>query len=176
MQRKSFQGMSCPIAGALEQVGDWWTLLIMRDVLDGFTRFDELERNLGITPTTLTSRLRTLAEAGLVERVQYSANPPRYEYPATESGRDLAPVIVALYNWGAKHSAVRDSQVILVDQSSGERIDPVFVDRNSGRRLSELDAAFLPGPEADAFMQTRLDPALRRSRRQRRNSSPDIPD
>ncbi|MEU7628781.1 helix-turn-helix domain-containing protein [Nocardia sp. NPDC049220] len=171
MRRKSFQGMGCPIAGALEHVGEWWTLLIMRDVLDGYTRFDELERNLGIAPTMLTSRLRTLVEAGLVERARYSASPPRYEYRPTASGRDLASVIVALYTWGAKHTAVRNSQVTLVDQDSGREIDPVFVDRHSGRRLSEMNSAFLAGPEADTFIQTRLDPELRASRRRRRRDT-----
>ncbi|MFI1913789.1 winged helix-turn-helix transcriptional regulator [Nocardia sp. NPDC020380] len=165
--------MGCPIAGALEHVGDWWTLLIMRDTLDGFTRFDELERNLGITPPMLTSRLRTLVEAGLLERTQYSTTPPRYEYIPTTPGRDLLPVLIALYGWGAKHSPVRDTQVLIVDQDTGNQIDPVFIDNNTGRRLSDMNSAFLPGPQADPFMKTRLDPDLRKTRRQRQRKTVD---
>jgi DNA-binding HxlR family transcriptional regulator len=167
MRRTSFEEMGCPIAGALDLVGDWWTLLIMRDVLDGFSRFDELERNLGIAPNMLTRRLRTLVDNGLVERRRYSDSPARYEYLPTASGKDLRPVIVALYAWGAKHSAVGTSQVVLVDRDSGDEILPALVDRNSGRRLSELRIEFLPGPRADAEMRRRLDPESRAVRRRR---------
>ena len=72
MRQSSFNNMGCPIAGALENVGEWWSLLIMRDALDGFTRFDEFEENLGIAPNILTRRLKSLTEAGLLERRQYS--------------------------------------------------------------------------------------------------------
>ncbi|WP_433716554.1 winged helix-turn-helix transcriptional regulator [Nocardia sp. CA-084685] len=69
------------------------------DALDGFTRFDEFEANLGIAPNMLTLRLRALSDDGLLERVQYSTKPARYEYIVTEKRRDLRPVIVALYLW-----------------------------------------------------------------------------
>jgi DNA-binding HxlR family transcriptional regulator len=167
MRRTSFETMGCPIAGALDFVGDWWTLVIMRDVLDGFSRFDELQRNLGIAPNMLTRRLRTLVDNGLVERRQYAESPARHEYVPTPSGRDLRPVIVALYAWGAKHSAVGTSQVVLVDEDTGAEIVPGLVDRNTGRQLSEMNMAFLPGPRADAEMRRRLDPEFRAARRRR---------
>lgn len=167
MRHTSFQSMGCPVAGALEMVGDWWTLVIMRDVLDGFTRFDELQRNLGIAPTMLTRRLRTLVEAGVLQRRQYTAAPKRFEYTPTPRGKDLAVVIVALYTWGVKHSAVGSSKVVLVDQDNGAEVVPVLTDRTSGRQLSEINAVFLAGPRADAFMKNRLDPALRQARRRR---------
>jgi DNA-binding HxlR family transcriptional regulator len=167
MRHTSFQSMGCPVAGALEIVGDWWTLVIMRDVLDGFTRFDELQRNLGIAPTMLTRRLRTLVEARLLQRRPYTATPKRFEYTPTPRGQDLAMVIIALYTWGVRHSAVGNSQVVLVDQDNGEEIIPVLTDQTSGRQLSAINAAFLAGPRADAFMKDRLDPALRQARRRR---------
>ncbi|ORA39260.1 winged helix-turn-helix transcriptional regulator [Mycobacterium aquaticum] len=167
MRHTSFESMGCPIAGALDMVGDWWTLVIMRDVLDGFTRFDELQRNLGIAPNMLTRRLKALVEAGLLQRQQYTATPKRFEYLPTPRGKDLAVVIVALYAWGAKHSAVGNRQVVLVDQDNDEEIVPVLTDRASGRQLSAINTAFLPGPDADAFMKERLDPTLRQARRQR---------
>ncbi|MGK8489899.1 winged helix-turn-helix transcriptional regulator [Nocardia asiatica] len=167
MRRTSFQAMGCPIAGALEHVGDWWTLLIVRDALDGFTRFDEFERNLGIAPTMLTRRLRTLVESGLLERRRYNQSPPRYEYLITDKGRDLSPVIVALYAWGRKHTGSNAPSVVLTDQDTDEEIVPGLVDQRSGRPLSAVDLAFLPGPGADPFMRERLDPELRAARRRR---------
>ncbi|MEU2042674.1 winged helix-turn-helix transcriptional regulator [Nocardia niwae] len=167
MRRTSFEALGCPIAGALEYVGDWWTLLIVRDALDGFTRFDEFERNLGIAPAMLTKRLRTLVESGLLERRRYRQSPPRYEYIITDKGRDLSPVLVALYAWGRKHAGTGEPSVVLTDQETGAEIVPGLVDRDSGRPLSEVKLAFLAGPGADPPMRERLDPELRAARRHR---------
>ncbi len=165
--------MGCPIAGALECVGDWWTLLIVRDAVDGFTRFDEFERNLGIAPNMLTRRLRTLVESGLLERRRYNQSPPRYEYLITDKGRDLSPVLVALYAWGRKHTETNAPSVVLTDQDTGEEIVPGLVDRHSGRPLSAVNLAFLAGPGADPPMRERLDPELRAARRRRGTDSGD---
>jgi len=105
MRRKSFDKMSCPIARSLERVGEWWSMLIMRDALHGMTRFDEFQNNLGIAPNMLTRRLNSLVEAGLLERRRYSEHPPRHEYVPTARGRDLRPVVIALLAWGNKHFA-----------------------------------------------------------------------
>lgn len=169
MQRSGFDTMGCPIAGALEQVGEWWTLLILRDALDGFTRFDEFERNLGIAPNMLTRRLKSLVDGGLLERRQYSDRPTRYEYFATARCRELSPVIVALYAWGNRHIEHEDREVVLVD-ADGETIDPVFVDRRTGLTLAESKAHFVAGPAASAIMRDRQDPEKRRSRRSRARS------
>ncbi|WP_072804977.1 winged helix-turn-helix transcriptional regulator [Rhodococcoides yunnanense] len=166
MPHSSFDAMGCPIAGALEQVGEWWTLLILRDALDGFTRFDEFERNLGIAPNMLTRRLTSLVDAGLLERRQYTDRPPRFEYVPTRRGRELSPVIVALYAWGNKHVEPRDRTVVLIDDA-GESIDPVLVDRRTGRTLAESGARFASGPAASEAMTRRLDPDLRAERRSR---------
>ncbi len=87
MQRKSFGNMPCPIARSLERVGEWWSILILRDALHGFTRFDEFQKSLGIAPNMLTRRLNALVEAGLLERRRYSEHPPRDEYLPTARGR-----------------------------------------------------------------------------------------
>lgn len=103
MKRKSFENMDCPIAQSLELVGEWWTPLILRDiVLLELTKFDDIQENLGIAPTVLTSRLRHLVEAGVLERRQYSDRPPRFEYLPTAAGRDFETVLKALLKWGAK--------------------------------------------------------------------------
>ncbi|MBY4014096.1 helix-turn-helix transcriptional regulator [Rhodococcus fascians] len=173
MQRRSFADMECPIAGALEQVGEWWTLLILRDVLDGFSRFDELESNLGIAPNMLARRLKGLVDGGMLTKVQYSEHPPRHEYVPTARARELSTVIVALYAWGDKHVPQRDRRVVLVD-GDGRPIDPVLVDRETGRTLRESHAQFLPGPAASEGIRRRLDPDLRATRRSRRERSPAV--
>jgi DNA-binding HxlR family transcriptional regulator len=103
MQRKSFENMNCPVARSLERVGEWWSILILRDVVRGLHRFDEFEKNLGIAPNMLTRRLNSLVENGLLEKRQYSERPPRYEYHLTQRGEDFRPVLRALYDWGTKH-------------------------------------------------------------------------
>src|SRR5205814_240895 len=93
--------MSCPIARTLDIVGEWWTLLIIRDALLGARRFEEF-RNTGIADNILSSRLDRLVQEGLLERRAYQEHPPRHEYVLTEKGRDLLPVIAALGMWGKK--------------------------------------------------------------------------
>src|SRR5216683_2715730 len=100
MQRKSFGNMPCPIARSLERVGEWWSMLILRDALHGMTRFDEFQKSLGIAPNMLARRLDALIEAGLLERRRYSERPPRDEYVLTARGRDFRPVLIALMAWG----------------------------------------------------------------------------
>ena len=103
MKHKSFENMECPIAQSLELVGEWWTPLILRDVVIlGLTKFDDIQSDLGIAPTVLTSRLRHLVDNGLLERRQYSDRPPRYEYLPTEAARDSEPVLKSLLKWGLK--------------------------------------------------------------------------
>jgi DNA-binding HxlR family transcriptional regulator len=101
MRRKSFAEMACPIARTLEIVGEWWTLLIVRDALLGARRFDDF-RQSGIADNILSARLELLVREGVLERRAYQEHPPRYEYVLTEKGQDLLPVIVSLGRWGMK--------------------------------------------------------------------------
>src|SRR5690349_24643855 len=94
MERTSFEGMSCPVALALERVGEWWSILIMRDATHGLSRFDQFQKSLGISPNSLTRRLNGLVEAGLLERRLYSERPPRYEYVLTGAGDAFRPVLI----------------------------------------------------------------------------------
>jgi DNA-binding HxlR family transcriptional regulator len=148
MQRKSFGNMPCPIARSLERVGEWWSILILRDALHGFTRFDQFQSSLGIAPNMLARRLSALVEAGLLERRRYSERPPRDEYVLTARGRDFRPVIVALLAWGNKHFAPEGASVLLVDARTGLAADPVMVDRASGRPLEAPDFVYAAGPAA----------------------------
>ena len=115
MQRKSLDNMPCPIARSLERVGEWWSILILRDALHGMTRFDEFQKSLGIAPNMLTRRLNALVDAGLLERRRYSERPPRDEYVLTARGRDFRPVLIALLAWGNKHFAPEGASVQLID-------------------------------------------------------------
>src|ERR1700676_3178587 len=146
MQRKSFGAMPCPIARSLERVGEWWSILILRDALYGFTRFDQFRKSLGIAPNMLARRLNALVEAELLQRRRYSEHPPRDEYVLTARGRDFRPVIVALLAWGNKHFAPEGASVLLVDAQSGLPADPMLVDRATGRPLEEPAYVYMAGP------------------------------
>jgi DNA-binding HxlR family transcriptional regulator len=148
MQRTNFGAMPCPIARSLERVGEWWSILILRDALHGFTRFDQFQDSLKIAPNMLSRRLAALVEAGMLDRRKYSEKPPRHEYVLTERGRDFRPVLIALLAWGNRHFAPEGKSVQIVDARTGEEADPVMVDRASGRPLTEPDFAFVPGPAA----------------------------
>ena len=148
MQRKSFDKMPCPIARSLERVGEWWSMLILRDALHGFTRFDEFQRSLGIAPNMLTRRLNALVEAGLLERRRYSEHPPRDEYVPTARGRDFRPVLTMLMAWGNKHFAPEGASVHLIDTRTGATVDPVLVDPATGERIQAPNYAMAAGPAA----------------------------
>src|SRR5471032_2827169 len=115
MQRKSFGNMQCPIARSLELVGEWWSILILRDAFQGLTRFDQFQKSLEIAPNMLTRRLNALVDSGMLERRRYSERPPRDEYLLTERGRDFRPVLWALLAWGNTHFAPEGLSVMIVD-------------------------------------------------------------
>jgi DNA-binding HxlR family transcriptional regulator len=144
MQRKSFADMRCPIARSLERVGEWWSILILRDAFRGMRRFEEFRESLGVAPNMLTRRLNALVEAGLLRRQLYCEHPPRHEYRLTERGKDFRPVLLSLLAWGNRHFASVGEGVMLVDAETGEPIDPVLVDRASGKPLAPGSYAVVP--------------------------------
>ncbi len=132
MQRTSFSAMSCPIARSLEHVGEWWSILILREAFNGKTRFDEFRDALGVAPNILTRRLKALVTAGLLERRRYCERPPRDEYVLTQRGRDFRPVMLSLMDWGNRHFAPEGPTVELVHGATGRPADLVLVDRATG--------------------------------------------
>jgi DNA-binding HxlR family transcriptional regulator len=102
MRRQSFASMACPIARTLDIVGEWWTLLILRDLARGINRFDTLQEELGIARNILTVRLQTLLDHGLIERQCYQQRPERFEYLLTEKGAEMNAVLQALKQWGER--------------------------------------------------------------------------
>src|SRR5256886_17082562 len=148
MQHKSFENMPCPIARSLARVGEWWTMLILRDALHGMTRFDQFQKSLGIAPNMLTGRLNALVEAGLLTRRRSCEKPPRDESLLTARGRDFRPVLLALLAWGNRHFAPEGPSVLLVDAKTGAAVDPMLVDPAAGRPINTPDYALIAGPAA----------------------------
>jgi DNA-binding HxlR family transcriptional regulator len=161
MQRKNLGDMPCPIARSLERVGEWWSILILRDAFYGLTRFDEFQKSLAIAPNILTRRLNALMEAGLLKRRRYSNRPPRYEYVLTERGRDFRPVMQALLAWGNRHFAPEGPIVVIANQETGETADPVLIDRISGRPMNDAVFRMAPGPAANERVLNKLAAANR---------------
>jgi DNA-binding HxlR family transcriptional regulator len=159
MRRKSFETMTCPIARSLERVGEWWSILILRDAFLGATRFEQFQKSLDIATNMLARRLNGLVEAGLLERHRYSDHPPRDEYRLTERGRDFRPVLWALLAWGNKHFAPEGPSVVIVDGDTGALAEPLLVDRHSGRPLVAPPFRTAPGPAANEEMRRRHTPA-----------------
>ncbi len=159
MRRKSFGNMQCPIARSLERVGEWWSILILRDAFHGLTRFEQFQSSLDIAPNMLTRRLNALVEAGLLERRRYSERPPRDEYVLTARGRDFRPVLLALLAWGNRHFASEGRSVIVIDAETGREAEPVLVDRATGRPLTEPPFRTAAGPAADERTRRRHAPA-----------------
>lgn len=146
MQHKSFAALTCPIARSLEHVGEWWSILILRDALRGARRFDDFQKSLAIAPNMLARRLSSMVDSGLLERRRYSERPARYEYVPTERAHDFRPVLWMLLSWGNKHFAPEGPSTVIVDTKTGKSADPIVVDRITGRPLLSPDFAIAPGP------------------------------
>lgn len=156
MRRKSFAGMQCPIAASLEQVGEPWNIMIMRDALAGVRRFDQFVRSLGIAPGTLTKRLKGLVDTGLLEKRRYSERPPRDEYVLTARGREIHDVVLALFAWGNKGIDRAERGVVLVHSTKGHEPDPVLVDRATGMPIADAMFKQVAGPRASERTRRRL--------------------
>src|ERR1700744_3197439 len=158
MYRKRFTGMNCSIARALDEVGEWWSLLIVRECTQGRRRFDEFQSELGIARNILTARLQRLTELGIIERFPLEERANTDGYRLTRKGEDLYPAVVALMQWGDRW-LVHDGKppTALVEDSTGAPIEPVAVRARDGRPLSFRDVRFAPGPGATAKTQRVID-------------------
>ena len=145
----------CPISTALEYVGDWWTLLLLHDLMDGFTRFDEFQANLDISSSVLTSRLQAMMQKGMVERTLYQHHPPRYAYHLTAFGQSFRPIVLVLAAWQNARLQPDDRSVILVDAESGHEAEPVVVDGHTGAAVDSARFQFRAGPAASTIIRRR---------------------
>ena len=141
MRRKSFQTAECPVAKALDVIGDWWSLLIIRDAYRGMRRFGEFQKSLGVSKNILTRRLRTLVAHGILDNAPAADGTAYLEYVLTPKGRDLFTIIVALRQWGTDHLfGPGQCSTELVDRKKGQPVGRLEVRAQDGRRLTPEDA------------------------------------
>lgn len=154
MRRTSFADMNCSVARTLEVVGEWWTMLVIREAFNGVRRFDDFQGRLGIARNVLAARLQSLVDHGVLERRQYQDRPPRCEYRLTEKGRDLYPVLVSMLTWGDRwtagpegppvrltHECGHDPQATLVCGHCGEKLDARHVKADMNASVKRESAA-----------------------------------
>ncbi|GAA2828223.1 winged helix-turn-helix transcriptional regulator [Crossiella cryophila] len=136
------QPRPCSIAATLAVVGEKYSLLVLREVFYGVCRFDGMVRNIGAPRDVLAVRLRKLVDAGVLERVQYSERPPRFEYHATEAGLELRGVLHLLRQWGDRHLV--DTPPVMFEHSCGQDLETVPACRACGAEpaVGELRARF----------------------------------
>jgi DNA-binding HxlR family transcriptional regulator len=147
MARTALDEMNCSIARTLDVIGDAWTPLILRDIALGITRFDAIQRDLGISRKVLSERLAALVEHGVLARSPYQDKPARYDYHPTEKGADLAFVLLAMQAWGDRWAfGEAGPPVLLRHESCGALVDVVPACSNCGERLSVADITPLRGP------------------------------
>lgn len=152
--------MSCSVARTLDVIGDWWTPLIVRDLSLGISRFDAIQRNLGISRKVLSARLEGLLDQGVVTREAYQDNPPRYDYRLTEKGQELGLVLIALSRWGDRWAADDAGPPLLFrHETCGAITDAVPTCSGCRRPLSPADVTPVAGPGAKAGPGTREIPA-----------------
>lgn len=147
VERKSFADMDCSVAQCLEVVGEWWSMLIVRDVFLGVSRFDEFQRRLGISRNILQQRLARLVDAGVLTRVPYSEHPPRHDYRLTDKGRDLWPVLTAMRQWGDKYAAPMGPPMKVTHKACGSASEAVLVCGTCRERIGprDVEARHQPG-------------------------------
>jgi len=149
--------MTCSVAQALDVLGDWWTLLIVREALSGTTRFKDFERYLGIAKNILTVRLEHLVEHGVFTREPIAEDSKRLEYRLTAMGKDLATVIIALREWSDRWIyGEGNGPMILRDVSTGERTLPLRLRDADGEVLKGRHLSLEPGPGADRAIISRF--------------------
>ena len=140
----------------LERVGDTWSLMILRDALQGVSKFDQFEKSLGVAPNILTQRLAALVEAGFLERRPYQERPLRHEYVPTELARDFAPVLTALMAFGNRHYAAEGIASQMVEAATGLPAEPVLVDRRTGKPMDDPGFVYAAGPAAGPVVLARV--------------------
>src|ERR1700730_31893 len=158
MRSKSFAGMTCSIAGALETIGDRWAVLILRDLMYGLGRYEDLRGSTGVTHATLSDRLKHLEDNGLITRRRYQLKPERHEYILTRKGRDTVLLAHALLQIGDKWAVTgkQGPPLRLAERKSGRPVKLALVDAAAGVPVKWADVEPCEGPGADDLARWRL--------------------
>jgi DNA-binding HxlR family transcriptional regulator len=149
VKRTSLEEAECPVARALDSIGDWWSLLIIRDAFLGIRRFSEFQKNIGVAKNILTVRLRALVEDGILEMAPASDGSAYQEYLLTPKGRGVFPVLVALRQWSEEFSFSPGACATqLVDRNAGQPVRKLELRAQDGRLLGNGDTEVKPNPGA----------------------------
>ncbi|WP_406674350.1 helix-turn-helix domain-containing protein [Nonomuraea sp. N2-4H] len=143
---KDYAGQDCSLAGALEVIGERWTLLVVRDALYGVRRFADFQAHLDIPKAVLSQRLSTLVAAGVLERRRYQDSPPRHEYVLTPMGHELWPPVLALIGWGERHLSERGPRRLFHHVACGIRLDHASRCPSCDRTVPLEEIEIRPGP------------------------------
>jgi DNA-binding HxlR family transcriptional regulator len=146
VKRSSVAHFNCSIARALDVVGEWWTLLIVRDVFMGLRRFEAIQADLGIARNILSDRLSSLVANGVLEKRRYQDHPERYEYVLTEMGRDLVPVLHSLMQWGDRWLSPDGPPMVLLHRECGEQLEWGESCPHCGRSVEAHEVRLRKGP------------------------------
>ncbi len=151
MTRTSLEARNCSLARTADIIGDKWALMILRDAFYGVRGFSAFQASLGVAKTVLSDRLKRLADAGVMERVQVRDGVDRHEYRLTEAGRDLFPIVVALVQWGDRWVfGAGNEPMAILDRETGTPVGRVAVQAGNGRVLAARAVTIAPGPGAKA--------------------------
>ncbi len=148
MKRTSFEQAECPIARSLDSIGDWWSLLIIRDAFLGRRRFGEFQKSLGLAKNILTVRLRALVDDGILKNAPASDGSAYQEYVLTPKGRGIFPILVALRQWSEEFSPEPCFATLLVDREQGRPVRKLELRAEDGRLLDGIDTMLQPNPPA----------------------------
>lgn len=155
--RSSLKEVDCNVAQALEQIGEWWTLMIIRDVFSGTRTFDGFQKSLKISTSVLSLRLEKLTNCEILERKQSKSDGRSFEYLLTERGLELYPLIIALMQWGEKWAPNgRGARMEVVDRKTGRAIKGAQVISDDGAELRPWEAKFVAGPGASESLRALL--------------------
>src|SRR5437660_3133818 len=145
VKRTSLEGAECPIARSLDAIGDWWSLLIIRDALLGRRRFGEFQKSLGLAKNILTVRLRTLVDKGILKTAPAADGSAYQEYRLTPKGRGVFPILVALRQWSEEFDEhPEEIATFLVDREKGKPVRKLALYSDDGRLLDARDTALKP--------------------------------
>jgi len=148
MKRTSLKNAECPVARSLDSIGDWWSLLIIRDAFLGIRRFSEFQKNIGLAKNILTVRLRALVEHGILTTAPASDGSAYQEYVLMPKGRGLFPILVALRQWSEEFSGEpKGFSTLLVDREKGRPVRKLELRAEDGRLLGAGDTELKPNPK-----------------------------